>query len=120
MPADPKKGNWIQHLIAGDVTGPMSIDAGGLDGDGDIDVVAGEHNLKKPEEARLFVFENSDGYGGSWQKHEISRGDEHHDGAQLTDIDNDGDLDIVSIGWGHLKVLLYENLAINNRTPHNQ
>ncbi len=27
-------------------------------------------------------------------------------------MDGDGDLDIVSIGWGHRRVLLYENLAI--------
>jgi hypothetical protein len=27
------------------------------------------------------------------------------------DIDGDGDMDIVSIGWGHPNVLLYENRA---------
>jgi hypothetical protein len=28
------------------------------------------------------------------------------------DIDKDGDLDIISIGWSHNRVLLYENKAI--------
>jgi hypothetical protein len=27
-------------------------------------------------------------------------------------VDNDGDEDIVSIGWGHSGVILYENLQI--------
>lgn len=41
-------------------------------------------------------------------------GDEHHDGAIVTDIDDDGDLDIISIGWSHGRVLLYENLLLEN------
>lgn len=40
-------------------------------------------------------------------------GDEHHDGAVLADIDDDGDLDILSIGWSHARVLLYENEIVN-------
>lgn len=30
--------------------------------------------------------------------HIVHIGDEHHDGAQLVDIDSDGDLDVISIG----------------------
>jgi hypothetical protein len=29
----------------------------------------------------------------------VNMGDEHHDGAVLVDVDGDGDLDIISIGW---------------------
>ena len=39
----------------------------------------------------------------------IGRGDEHHDGAVPVDIDGDGDTDVVSIGWTHSDVLVYEN-----------
>jgi hypothetical protein len=63
----------------------------------------------------LYVLENVDGKGGAWQKHLVSTGDEHHDGAVLLDIDGDGDLDITSIGWAHGRVLLYENKAIDNQ-----
>jgi len=38
-------------------------------------------------------------------------GDEHHDGAVVVDIDGDEDNDIISIGWGHDQVILYENKA---------
>jgi hypothetical protein len=83
-----------------------------MDGDGDVDVVVGEHNLSNPSSAKLYVFENSDGQGTSWTEHVVYTGDEHHDGAQVVDIDGDGDLDIISIGWGHGRVLLYENKAL--------
>jgi hypothetical protein len=91
----------------------MSLDVADMDGDGDLDVVAGEHNLKDPASAKLYVFENVDGKGIVWLPHVVSMGDEHHDGTVLVDIDGDTDLDIISIGWGHDRVLLYENKAID-------
>ncbi|MCL7412872.1 MAG: VCBS repeat-containing protein [ANME-2 cluster archaeon] len=102
---------WTEHSIA-DVVGPMSLDVADMDNDGDLDIVVGEHNLKNPHDATLYLFENSDGQGIAWKEHIIYTGDEHHDGAQIVDIDNDGDLDIISIGWSHGQVLLYENRAI--------
>lgn len=106
----PNAGDmWIEHVIA-NIVGPMSLDVADMDMDGDLDVIAGEHNLKNPATAKLFVFENIDGKGNQWAQIIVGEGDEHHDGAQTVDIDGDGDLDIVSIGWGHSAVLLYENV----------
>ena len=62
QPADAT-GTWTEHVI-GNPTGPMSLDVADMDGDGDLDVVLGEHNLKQPQTARLLVFENLDGKGG--------------------------------------------------------
>jgi hypothetical protein len=104
---------WTEHVIA-NVVGPMSLDVADMDGDGDLDVVVGEHNLSNPSSAKLYVFENSDGQGTSWTGHVVYTGDEHHDGAQVVDIDGDGDIDIISIGWGHDRVMLYENRALSN------
>ena len=44
----------------------------------------------------------------------IHKGDEHHDGALVVDLDGDGDQDVVSIGWGHHKVIVYENVGGSN------
>jgi hypothetical protein len=102
---------WTEHVIA-NVIGPMSLDVADMDKDGDMDVVVGEHNLSDPSSARLYVFENTDSQGASWAEHMVYTGDEHHDGAQVVDIDGDGDLDVISIGWSHNRVLIYENKAI--------
>ena len=109
---------WTEHLIA-NVVGPMSMDAVDMDGDNDIDMVVGEHNLAKPDSARMLIFENYDGKGSVWLKHQVYQGDENHDGAVSVDIDNDGDLDILTIGWGHSRVLLYENKRIIDSVSSN-
>jgi len=111
----PSQGQWIEHLIAR-VVGPMSLDVADLDRDGDLDVVVGEHNYAEPWTAKTFVFENLDGLGERWSRHLVYTGDEHHDGTQTVDIDNDGDLDIISIGWNNPAVVLYENEALGRET----
>lgn len=110
QPATPTDG-WIEHVISESVVGPMSLDVVDMDSDGDRDAVVGEHNLVEEANARLFVFENVGGRGAAWTSHLVYRGDEHHDGARTADMDGDGDVDILSIGWGHNRVLLYENGA---------
>ena len=107
---------WQEHLIA-QVVGPMSLDVADIDQDGDLDVIVGEHKLDDPASAKLIVFENVDRIGTQWQEQLVYQGDEHHDGAQVVNIDDDGDLDIVSIGWDHSEVLLYENKSVNCGNP---
>ena len=93
----------------------MSVDVADMDHDGDKDIIVGEHFPSNPDSARLIIFENTDFIGQTWAEHLVYMGDEHHDGAQVVDIDGDGDLDIISIGWANSNVLLYENLAVNAR-----
>jgi hypothetical protein len=113
QPENPT-GAWSEHL-AGEIVGPMSLDVQDMDGDLDLDIVAGEHNYKQPETAALWVLENVDGQGKIWKKHRVSVGDEHHDGARVVDIDDDGDFDIISLGWSHPRVLVYENQAVDRK-----
>lgn len=103
---------WKQHIV-GTAIGPMSLSVVDMDNDHDHDILIGEHNLNEPAEARLFWFENINGQATQWQRHLIYKGDEHHNGAIAIDIDLDGDKDIVSIGLGHDRVLLYENLQVD-------
>lgn len=104
-PDDPESA-WTEHVISTDHLA-MSMDVGDLDRDGDPDIVIGEHTSN----GRVFIYQN-DGQGQNWTATQIDGGMEHHVGTQLIDIDRDGDLDIMSIGWNHDQVVLYENLAI--------
>lgn len=107
QPTDPTLP-WPEEVIDRPI-GPMSLDLRDMDDDGDQDVIVGEHIPDDPATAELYIYENLDEQGGAWQRHLVHRGDEHHDGAQTVDIDGDGDQDIISIGWKHEQVLLYEN-----------
>jgi len=99
---------WKEHVIA-KIIGPMSLDAGDIDLDGDKDLIVGEHNIKHPEAARLFVYYNNLAMHKKWDVKVIAEGEEHHMGAKLMDYDQDGDLDVLSIGWSHDKLYLYVN-----------
>jgi hypothetical protein len=108
-PSDPKT-TWTRNLI-GNVPGQgFSMDTADIDQDGDIDVVLGEH--RGSSDNRVIIFENIDN-GASWKQHVIDRGHtteiDHHVGTQLVDLDNDGDFDLISLGWYNKKIWIYEN-----------
>jgi len=76
-----------------------------MDNDGDHDFITSEHKGKK---LSLQYWEN-DGQG-TFSKHILDTGKESHLGTQVADMDGDGDLDIVSIGWDqHKYVHLWRN-----------
>jgi len=108
--ADPTQP-WNRKIIATGVGGGFSMGADDVDGDGDIDVVLGEHRGKPAN--RTIIYENVNN-AQNWIPHVIDDGldgeeIDHHDGTVLVDIDNDGDLDIISVGFYHPKIWVYEN-----------
>jgi hypothetical protein len=111
-PEDPVR-RWTRTVIARGVGGGFSMDAGDLTGNGLPDVVLGEHRGSPVN--RVLLYENIEA-GKAWRAHVIDSGEgggiDHHDGTQLFDLDGDGDLDIVSIGWYHPKLWVYENKAV--------
>ncbi len=112
-PSDPTR-TWDVHAISSNVGGGYSLDVGDVDDDGDPDVILGEHRGA----TRLLLFEND---AGSWPEHVIHEGGagfDHHDGSRLVDLDQDGDLDVVSIGWfPPSNVWVWENLAVTDGSP---
>ena len=114
-PADPTQ-TWVRNVLDVDVSGSLSVFATDIDFDGDVDIVVGEWR----DQYRLIAFENDLCDSGSFIRRVINSGiagQEHHDGARVTDIDNDGDLDIISNGWfvgsnPHNFPRIYENQTV--------
>lgn len=115
-PEDPAK-RWTRTLIARGVGGGFSMDAADLSGNGLPDIVLGEHRGSPTN--RVLLYENLDA-GRAWRVHVVDDGEgggiDHHDGTQLFDLDADGDLDLVSVGWYNPKIWIYENLAVTAPT----
>jgi hypothetical protein len=87
-----------------------NLDVADMDRDGDFDIVTCEHKGPKGK-FKLQIFEN-DGKG-AFTEHVADRGKESHIGALLSDMDGDGDLDIVSAAWDNYQYLhLWRNDAI--------
>jgi len=98
QPDKPGEGEWIWRTLVNQYT-TNSMDMADMDGDGDLDIITGEHRGEK----RLTIWQN-DGIG-TFKSFIIDRGKENHDGAKIVDLDNDGDLDIAGIGYDSYSVI---------------
>jgi hypothetical protein len=109
QPDDPTSGDWERNIIVTQYT-TNGMDVGDLDGDGDPDLVTGEHRGRR----RVAIWENlgaSDDGTVTWSEHAVDEGKESHLGARVADLDGDGDFEIVSIGWDEPQ---YLHLWIND------
>ena len=108
QPADPTSGGWTRHLIVSQAT-TNSMSVSDMDRDGDTDVVLAEHRGTE----KLSVWAN-DGTGG-FTENIVDAGKESHLGALTADLDEDGDLDILSIAWDvYADLHLWRNNAIQS------
>ncbi len=110
-PNDPTQ-TWTKHTLDPLIDGTLSLGVADMDFDGDEDVIVGEFQGAH----KLFGFENDLNNSGSWIKHIIDDGGplDHHDGSQLVDIDNDGDLDIMTLGWFQIIPRIFENKSLSS------
>ena len=99
QPDDPTQKDWKRHRVVTQYS-MNNLDVADLDQDGDTDLVTSEH---KGPNLSLQLWEN-DGRG-QFTKHVLDQGKESHLGTQLTDLDGDGDLDLMSVGWDQPKFL---------------
>jgi hypothetical protein len=97
-PGNAKDNNWSMEKLVSQYT-TNSMDMADVDLDGDLDVLTGEHRGEK----RLTLWQNNG--KGKFTSFVIDRGKENHDGAKFVDLDNDGDLDIVGIGFDTFSII---------------
>jgi len=98
-PEDPRATPWPMHAID-TVRCAHSIGAGDLDGDGEMEIVAGEHDPFWPyrSQCRLYVYKKADPRGRSWYRYTIDDRFEHHDGTKVVEL-TPGKPAIISHGW---------------------
>lgn len=102
---------WFRHRVVTQYS-MNNLDIVDLDHDRDIDLLTSEH---KGPVLELQLWEN-DGRG-NFVKNLLDKGKESHLGTQVADMDNDGDQDIVSIGWDNYQfVHLWRNEAVSTAT----
>jgi hypothetical protein len=103
---DPKGGPkaWTRHTID-TIDYGHTLRAGDMDLDGDMDIVAG--TLIRTETPQIRVYLN-EGQGVAWRKIVVAETSAYK--AKVGDIDDDGDMDIVTArSWDRPPVQLYRN-----------
>lgn len=97
QPEDPTSSDWQRNVVTTQYT-TNGLDVADLDGDGDLDLVTGEHKGTK----KVSIWENLGPIEGGiveWRERPVDEGKESHLGARVWDLDGDGDLEIASIAW---------------------
>ncbi len=98
-PGDPTRGPWRMHAID-TIRSPHSLSIADLDGDGELEIICGEHDPFKPYRARpkLYVYKKAEPQGRAWTRHVIDDRFDHHVGARVITLAG-GRLGIISHGW---------------------
>ena len=98
-----------KQIISLNVDSPRSVYAADLDNDGDIDVLSASHGDDK-----IAWYENTNGLGSFGSQQIISAFPVIDAGTSViaSDIDNDGDMDVLSASLIDAKIAWYENLTI--------
>jgi len=104
---NPVSDQW-EHRIVVTQWSMNNLDAVDMDQDGDVDLVTNEH---MGTEHKTEVYLNDGKANFSPQL--VGSGHEMHLGAQCFDLDSDGDLEIIGVGWNNYQNLhLFRNDAL--------
>jgi hypothetical protein len=109
---DPFEGTWTLNSVKESGDGARTLAVGDLDNDGDVDIAAGYDSTAGTE---VEAYQN-DGmpFSDQWQWSDAGHSDSDVNSVAVGDLDNDGDLDIVS---GSHSEEDYEIIAFPNTLP---
>lgn len=95
-----------KQVISTDVQRPQGISAADIDGDGDLDVLATSQLF----DHKLVWFENLNGQGSFGPERFVSPDIQSQSLVTTADLDNDGDLDVISGAYSQGIIYWYKNL----------
>ncbi|MBI1246716.1 VCBS repeat-containing protein [bacterium] len=101
-------GKWKKTILAENQIGATSVSPADVNGDGKVDWIA-----TRGHGVGVLWFENP-----SWRIHEIDTTIEQPHSLTVADLDQDGDLDAASCGYGSKSVRWYENDGHGHFTIH--
>jgi hypothetical protein len=86
QPEDPRQP-WTATIID-KIRSPHSIDVADFDGDGELEIVAAEHDPFSPyrSSSRIYVYKKADPKGRTWKRWTVDDRFEHHDGAKVIEL----------------------------------
>lgn len=94
-----------RQIITTGFTNGRSVVAGDLDSDGDLDLVSSSQN-----NTTIVWFENTDGLGNFNTGHIIENASDGIEEITISDLDNDGDLDVIAAVFNLDTLAWFENL----------
>lgn len=95
---------WTEHTIDSNYNSGTTIFSQDMDGDGDMDVLAGSFSLDG-----IVWWENEDGSGTSWTKHTVDTDFGNSYSVFAQDIDGDGHMDVIGTSYSNDAVAWWEN-----------
>lgn len=94
-PEDPRKQNWIEHILDPDLDHAHGMHIGDMDGNGHLDIVVAKmHQATSPQEVCIY---RNQGNAESWVKQVVATTGSHN--IALVDTGSDGRLDIFGANW---------------------
>lgn len=100
-------GNFgTQQIIATDAIHARAVYTADMDGDGDQDIIAASESTH-----HIVWYDNTDGLGTFSYDHIISTNASQPHSVIATDVDNDGDMDVLAALAYDSKIYWYENLG---------
>lgn len=103
--ADGVGTDWIEHPIIDTLGLPTSFSSTDLDCDGDIDLLVAVYN-----DGDIVWLENEDGTGNTWTVHTITGAFNGAICVYSTDMDGDGDTDVLGAAYDDDNIVWWENV----------
>jgi hypothetical protein len=112
---DGKGITWYTHPVDYNTGQDLhSLCVADFDNDMDLDIFSGGGPMTGELYKRCFIWENIDGLGVKWERHEVLFKMECFN-AVSADVDGDGDIDICSTTWKDDKVYYLRNMLKENK-----